>query len=312
MSENQIKIAAEEANIASKPIRVLCVDDETFNLDIMEKHLRKSGYETLRALDGIEAIDMLNDPSSNIDVVLLDRMMPNMDGMEVLKEMKKKKDLQDIPVIMQTAMAGSDDAVEGIKAGAYYYITKPYEASVLLSIVDSAVRSLSKQTSMQTRLDKADAVLNYAVSGEYQFNGMKEGRDIAAFLANFAKEPSNAIVALTALISNAIEHGNLEMGYDLKCELLLNDNYNQEFVRRSSSPEYSSRKVSVSFKKEDDVVKIYIQDEGNGFDWQQYMEFEPRRMTDPNGRGIALANSTNPGQIEYIGKGNVVCYTIYL
>jgi DNA-binding response OmpR family regulator len=310
MADNQIKMAAQEAKIASRPIRILCVDDELFNLDILEKHLVKAGYDTVRATDGQQAMDILRKPDHEVNMVLLDRMMPNLDGMEVLRLIKRDPVISSLPVIMQTAMAGADEAVEGIEAGAYYYITKPYEAQVLLSVVEAAAREFKERGVLQTKLDKADAVLSHATSGQYEFSRLKEGREVAAFLANFANDASKAIVALTALMTNAIEHGNLGIGYELKNELLRSGGYEKEFLKRSKSDFYKHRTVLVEFKKEAGAVRVYITDQGKGFDWKDFIDFDPSRMTEPNGRGIALANSTNPGSIQFLEDGHKVCYTI--
>ncbi|MCE9507061.1 MAG: response regulator [Alphaproteobacteria bacterium] len=122
-----------------KKAKILAVDDEPLNLDIMSRYLEKEGFEVIAANDGDEALEKLK-AHPDTDVILLDRMMPRMDGMEVLAQIKKTPELKDIPVIMQTAAAGSTEAFEGSIAGVYYYLTKPYEEFVLVALVKSALK----------------------------------------------------------------------------------------------------------------------------------------------------------------------------
>ena len=117
---------------------LLLVDDEPFNLEILSAYLEDDGYDITTAMDGKVAMDLLLDEPDHFDVVLLDRRMPRQDGMQVLHHMKKHPDLNAIPVIMQTAASTSREIIEGLEAGSYYYLTKPYQREMLVPIVRGA------------------------------------------------------------------------------------------------------------------------------------------------------------------------------
>ena len=119
-------------------IKILVVDDDTFNLDILTEHLSLAGYDVIQAEDGDMALKMVHN-HPDIAAIVLDRMMPRIDGMEVLKIIKGNSRLHTIPVIMQTAMATPNQKLDGMRAGAYGYLTKPYEDDELVSIVKSAL-----------------------------------------------------------------------------------------------------------------------------------------------------------------------------
>lgn len=310
MAGSQIRLVAEEANIVTRPIKILCVDDEDFNLDIIQKHLRKAGYETITAENGQEAWDILTRNASEIDLILLDRMMPVMDGITLLKKVKSHPRFEKLPVIMQTAANSSEQVVEGIESGAYYYITKPYASEVLLSIVASAVRDHKEQQELETKIIKANAVLSITRSAHYKLKTHQQARELAVHLSAFSKHPSRVVVALTAILSNSIEHGNLEIGHDRKQDLLMEGKWEQELEFRMALPEYRNRWIDVMVERVSNGVKVRIVDEGKGFRWQEYIDFEPRRMTDPNGRGIAMANAITPGCLQYSGSGNKAIYMI--
>ena len=105
--------------------KILIVDDEPFNIDLLEQELEEQGYETRAASDGEAALAALE--SDRPDLVLLDWMMPGMNGIEVLKKMRATAEWQTLPVIMLTARTSTEDKVMGLDAGADDYVTKPIE-----------------------------------------------------------------------------------------------------------------------------------------------------------------------------------------
>lgn len=121
---------------------ILTVDDEPHVLKIMRAHLEDANYAVLTATNGEDAIEMVrNHPE--IDLVLLDRAMPGIDGLEVVRQLKQKGSPHaHIPVIMQTAKVQDYDMYEGIDAGAINYLTKPYSREMLLATVENVLRDM--------------------------------------------------------------------------------------------------------------------------------------------------------------------------
>ncbi len=119
-------------------------------------------------------------------------------------------------------------------------------------------------------------------------------------------------MGLAGLFVNAVEHGNLNIGYQKKMELLNEGKYDQEIAKRFAIPEIKERFVYVKVTRENNQLFIYIKDQGNGFDPRPYLDFDPSRITDPNGRGIAMANIMENCKVEYLGKGNEVLCTVQL
>ncbi|MFB9885140.1 response regulator [Balneatrix alpica] len=114
----------------------LIVDDDPINVEILTDYLSSTGFTILTAYDGRQALELLQQQANHIDVVLLDRMMPHVDGLTVLKEIRNQPALQHLLVIMQTAKARPQEIEEGQQAGADYYLTKPFEEDDLLAILD--------------------------------------------------------------------------------------------------------------------------------------------------------------------------------
>ena len=124
------------------PNKILIVDDEPFNLDLLEQELSDLGYSSERAGDGAQALEKID--KLNPDLVLLDYRMPEMNGIDVLREIRQRK--KDLPVIMITAYGTIEVAVEAVKAGADDFVTKPFDPEHLAVVVKKALqRSELKQ-----------------------------------------------------------------------------------------------------------------------------------------------------------------------
>jgi DNA-binding response OmpR family regulator len=308
--ENQIKLAAEEGNIAVKVPFALCVDDEPTNVEILEMHLKKAGVKSKGFYSGAEVLDYVNAYNGSIDLILLDIMMPGIDGIQVLKTLKANPKTAKIPVIMQTAIAQENKTIEGIESGAYYYITKPYSHAVLISIVKSALREKKEIEGLKGEVINLYSVIENIKSCVFEIKNFKEARKLANYIARFSSEPGKYVMGLTALLINAIEHGNLELGFEEKKIALLEKSYEVEIEKRLKNHIYYNRKVTVELfrKEEEGIYSVIIKDEGTGFSWQDYLDFDPTRITEPSGRGIAIANIMNPNAIEFWGRGNVVLF----
>jgi adenylate cyclase len=120
------------------PPRILIVDDNEANRDILEARLKTQGYELLQAADGEEALAAARQHLP--DVILLDVMMPKIDGFEVCRRLKGDASLPFMPIILVTARADSKDVVAGLDAGADEYLTKPIDQAALLARVRSVLR----------------------------------------------------------------------------------------------------------------------------------------------------------------------------
>ena len=128
--------------------KILIVDDEVFNLDLLEQELDGQGYVVERASDGTEALEKI--PVFEPDVILLDYMMPRMNGLEVLKHLREDERHKSTPVILVTAKATQEDKVHGLDAGADDYVIKPFDSFELLA----RVRAMMRIKQMHDTLDE--------------------------------------------------------------------------------------------------------------------------------------------------------------
>lgn len=291
--------------------RVLVVDDEPMNLEIIGEYLSDTLYN-FQAVESGEAAWQALSSDQNFDLVLLDRMMPGIDGMEVLRRIKGEQRLCDLPVIMQTAAATPNQVREGLQAGAHYYLTKPFEQETLLAIMRSALDERRNWQDLSARIQTQKNVIPMVRRGIYELRTLDEAQSLSSYLAQFCPRPETAAMGLSELIINAVEHGNLGITYAQKSALKQDDRWAEEIDRRLSLPEYQDKRVTVDFERGDDHLSFTIRDQGEGFDWQRYLDFDPERAFDPNGRGIALARSLSFARVSYLGKGNEVSAVVSL
>ena len=151
--------------------KILIVDDEPFNLDLLEQELVDQGYIIERANDGVEALEKLE--AFGPDIILLDYMMPRMTGLEVLQRLRQDQRHKSIPVILLTAKATQEDKVRGLDAGADDYVIKPFDAFELLARVRAMLRIKALHDTLEEwNRDLADKVKQQVAELE-RMNGLK-------------------------------------------------------------------------------------------------------------------------------------------
>ncbi len=130
--------------------KILAVDDERHIVRLVQVNLERQGYQVVTAFDGKEALEKVE--SEHPDLIVLDVMMPYMDGFEVLKNLKKNAVTRDIPVIMLTAKAQDADVFRGWQSGVDCYLTKPFNPMELIAFVKRIFQSLENEGSGEKRI----------------------------------------------------------------------------------------------------------------------------------------------------------------
>jgi len=166
---------------------ILVVDDEQDLLDLIEYNLKKEGFDVLKAEDGEEGIRMVRKHVP--DLVLLDIMMPNMDGMEVLEIIRADERMKRIPIIFLTARGDEKTEVEGLDKGGDDYITKPISTTKLISRIKAVLRRFEETTEEPVdRLNVHDIEIDrdrYIVTrGDEEFQLPRKEFELLYFLAS--------------------------------------------------------------------------------------------------------------------------------
>jgi class 3 adenylate cyclase len=157
------------------PSKILIVDDEPFNLDLLEQELMEHDYNIERAVDGVDALEKTE--SFRPDLILLDYMMPRMSGLEVVKQLRNNDQHKGIPVILLTAKATQEDKIKGLDAGADDYVTKPFDSFELLA----RVRAMLRIKELHDRLEEWNRTLGEKV--EQQVSELKRMDRLRRYLS---------------------------------------------------------------------------------------------------------------------------------
>jgi two-component system, OmpR family, alkaline phosphatase synthesis response regulator PhoP len=121
------------------PVKILVCDDERHIVRLIQVNLERQGWEVVTAFDGKEGLEKIKAEKPNL--VVLDVMMPYMDGFEVLKSLRREPDTEALPVIMLTAKAQDKDVFEGYHYGADMYLTKPFNPMELVTFVKRIIQN---------------------------------------------------------------------------------------------------------------------------------------------------------------------------
>lgn len=165
---------------------ILVVDDEKDLLDLIEYNLKKEGFDVLKAENGEEGIKKAKEHKP--DLVLMDIMMPKMDGMEAVEIMRADDELKSIPIIFLTARSDEKTEVEGLNKGGDDYITKPISTTKLISRIKAVMRRFEDTQEEVNRLDVHDLTIDkdrYIVTrGEEEFQLPRKEFELLYYLAS--------------------------------------------------------------------------------------------------------------------------------
>ncbi|MBF0384188.1 MAG: response regulator [Magnetococcales bacterium] len=288
---------------------ILIVDDSPAIIEQFTD-LLDDRYQTKVATNGTKTLKLAaaNPPP---DLILLDIMMPEMDGFDVCDSLKADKRTRDIPVVFVTAKTDKEDIAKGLQLGAYYYLTKPIDPPAMLAVIASALAEYTTRQLLQKEVRKTTSTLGMLEMCQFRFRTLDEVHDLAVFLAKVCPASENVVIGLTELMINAVEHGNLGLSYEDKSRLDMERQWTREIERRLTIPEFREKSATILFKRDAEKISFLIQDQGKGFDWETYMQIDPERAFDSHGRGIAMANLLSFDKLQYLGSGNKVLATLF-
>jgi DNA-binding response OmpR family regulator len=148
----------------SNASKILVVDDNVDNVELLTKRLKASGYRTCEAYDGEQALEKIEEEEP--DLVILDLMLPKLDGFEVCRRLKSDERKRFIPVIMLTAKREVPDKIRGLDTGADDYVTKPFNPRELMARVKRllALRSSHEKRVTEAKIKEAIGELGYTVA----------------------------------------------------------------------------------------------------------------------------------------------------
>ncbi|PTV97407.1 response regulator receiver domain-containing protein [Rhodobacter aestuarii] len=292
-----LEAGSESFKVAST---IMAVDDDPVALLMISELLKKLGYQTLTATSGSAALEMM-EQGSVPQVLLLDRQMPGLSGMDVVHHLKEKKQFARIPVIMVTGSDDPKEIREGIDAGVFYYLHKPAHVGVLSSVLAAALRQASESTALvhetvpQVGFDLCEAA-------KWTFRTPREATALAATIANYFPDPDRSVDGIGALLLNAVEHGICAIGFEEKGRLLEEGQLSQSIKERLiQNPD---TRATAAISRRDDGMMLIVDDPGAGFNWSEFTTLDLSRSSASHGRGIARAKAMAFDDLKFNEAGN--------
>lgn len=291
-------------------MKVLIVEDDRASRFFLESLLESNEYNFRSAANGIEGLNVFEE--YNPDIVLTDIQMPIMDGLELLEAIRDTK--SDTIVIMVTAFGTENYAIQALHLGANNYLKKPVSGQELL-------RLLKKYKAILNSKYSPDALPGRLINRKFkiefntEFNKIPKIVDKVIIESNLDindNEKINIELGLVELITNAIEHGNLNINYSEKQKALDNGTLGKLYNKQMESPVYQNRTITIDFVADIDKFEWTISDEGDGFNWDSLPNpTDEDHILELNGRGVFISRFLFD-KIEYVGKGNIVIATKYI
>ena len=292
-----------ESEIAAMSSTLLLIDDDVMIHRMLVHAFRNDSYTPVSKHSGEEALAWMQQNFQNVEAIILDWELPGVNGLQVLKQLKSEEQYKDIPVVMLTSHNAKSEIQEGIESGAYYYVTKPFNKAFLLSIVGRAVHDFRDLRALKHQLSSSMNPFSNMLTGSFRVRTLEEAQRLSVMIANASETPDRSLL-ICELLNNAVEHGNLGIGYEEKTLLIEENRLMDEIRERLENPDYKNKYALVQIERNNGALKINVKDEGEGFDYKRFLQFDESRIFDNHGRGIARASAML--QINYLGKGNEV------
>lgn len=228
--------------------RVLIAEDEAAIREFVVINLRRGGYEVLEAGDGEEALELYDSCGGEIDIALLDVMMPNVDGLEVCRRLREKN--KNIGIIMLTAKTQEMDKVTGLMTGADDYVTKPFSPTELVARIDAVYRRVAMN---RTPVNASSDCIEL---GEFRLN-----------LRSRTLTKSGKFIELTQVEFQMMEYFFSNAGAALSRTAILNKVWGDEYFGEEKIVDVNVRRLRMKVEEEPSAPKHLITIWGIGYKW---------------------------------------------
>ncbi len=242
-----------EENFEKEIKRVLVVDDEQAIIDVLVYNLKKEGYETLEANDGIAAVNIALEEKP--DLMLLDIMLPKLDGLSVCKRVKNHLN---IPILMLTAKDEELDKIVGLELGADDYITKPFSVRELMARVKANLRKIEITNIPKTTIPEVKET-------EQKNENIIEVNNLELDLDRFEVKVRGEIIDLTLREFEVLKFLAMQPGQVVTRETLLEKVWGYEYYGDIRTVDVTVRRIREKIEKDTSNPKILITKRGVGY-----------------------------------------------
>ncbi|HXW29128.1 MAG TPA: ATP-binding protein [Xanthobacteraceae bacterium] len=285
--------------------RVGIIGDNTRDLEAAAERLPAIGFSSML----VDAPAAICDPdpgvAADVDVMLVRAPLKPAEIVQLLESLRDTPRSAPVWTIVLSRHQSSADRQRLIHAGARHLLTMPVEDATLSRVVRAALVDLATSKAIQDYVASHTSAVGRMLSAVFEIRTLDEAQKLSTMLATNCPVPEKVAVGIWELLSNAIEHGNLEIDYEEKAKLLETGRFEGELARRLRQAPYADRVARVEFRRATKSIRLRVTDAGPGFDFRRFVEAD-MPMDRPNGRGICIARTLCFDRVTYRGPGNVV------
>ena len=293
-------------SFAMKHNKLLVVDDEETVLSVLKNYLaRETSFDCKFASSAEEALQIF--AQEPVDVILTDLKMPGMSGLDLVNEIKERK--PDAAIIIMSGYGEMEDVIIALRHGVVDFFQKPFKMQTVLE----CLRRTFHRVNIECSLIEAGSFLLGETKKIVIPNNFDAANQVTIDLTkNLVKngftdevQVESIRVALSEIIINGIEHGNLEVSYEEKNKRIDNfESYSTFLDELANKSDFKKRKVEIEYTFTRDFVRFVIRDEGNGFDHTNLPDpTDPMNLMNSHGRGI-LMTRIYMDEVTFNDKGN--------
>jgi CheY-like chemotaxis protein len=288
-----------------RTLRALVVDDEPDVRSILAALIRRHGFEVTEGADGEEAVRVRAERRP--DAIFLDVMMPKMTGLEALERIREED--PDVPVVIVSANHDEQTAEAALRLGAVNFVHKPFDKEEIGFVVRRLRAAMDEDADVAPVADLLQERRTVLALGNEPALVAKVvaflGRELRAHYPAHHVPATEVKLALYEAIANAIEHGNLEIGFDEKTRAVSTPEGMAGLIeRRRGEAPYRDRRVRIEASYAPSEVTYRVRDGGPGFARAQ-IESRPFDLTALHGRGLLLIRHYMPN-VAWNAEGNEI------
>ncbi|WP_321325030.1 ATP-binding protein [Thiomicrorhabdus sp.] len=258
----------------------------------------------------IQAVKLLKSQvTTKFFAFIIDESILDRDDFAVFQNYRKQPVINIIPMILQINSSNNLKMVQkALESGIYFSLNYPYDSSLFNAVLTAANQGFTQHLEAANRLTNFENIRPLTQEAVFHVRDIKDAQTVSSVLAFITPDQKRVAIGLFELILNAIEHGNLNIGYKEKTRLTFNAALQNEIERRLNLPENLKKYVTVKVKRLKNQLRFTIKDCGDGFNFMNYLDFSENRVLDHHGRGIMIANQLSFDEIKYQDNGSkVIC-----
>ena len=271
------------------------------------QQLGRLGYDVVYLQEGRPALDALNDAMQDLNALILDWRGESAKDNGFAGQLASKAGKAGLPVLTFTADGRDEDARIARAAGLTDILAMPCRLADLKEALENTIEGEKyDRQERDFRLSDATALLE---SCRFRFRTPEDVDKLVPLIAGIFPDPERTASGIAELMTNAIEHGNLEIGQDRKADWVSRGIYRSELRKRLETLPYAHRWAELIINRQENGIMVVIMDEGCGFCWQDFIESdapEPTLVTGQCGEGLAKAKRESFDDLKFNHTGNKV------